>query len=203
HHALALRRPWRGSATRPLQFLGLPTELRKCRVKSLSEQYDVLVSRSAVTLKPMQAEYSSLGSSISEAQLETDPYPIYKRLQERAPVCWVPSVNLWLVTRWRDVEHVCKHPEIFAAGIPNSALTRTIGSNMLHADGTYHRRLRNVVEPAFRAKAIGHYPTGMIETVAQELAAAISKRGQPDLVVAFAQPLPLPVLKQVLGLDVA
>lgn len=151
----------------------------------------------------MPAEHSSLGTSISEAELETDPYPIYKRLQERAPVCWVPSVNLWLATRWHDVEYVCKHPEVFSAEIPNSALTRTIGSNMLHSDGAYHRRLRNIVEPAFRVKAISHYPAGIIESVAQELAGAISKRGEADLVADFAQPLSLRVLKHVLGIDVS
>jgi cytochrome P450 len=141
--------------------------------------------------------------AIREADLESDPYPIYRRLQEEAPVCWVPSVNLWLVTRWADVEYVCKHPETFAAEIPDSALTRTIGPNMLHSDGACHRRLRAIVEPAFRARAIGHYPHGIIAATARELAGAIAGRGRADLIKEFAQPLSLRVLKQVLGIEVS
>src|SRR5215470_8591428 len=150
----------------------------------------------------MKTEEATLGKSISEAQLETDPYPAYRKLQEETPVCWVPSVKLWLVTRWADVEYVCKHPGTYAAEIPDSALTRTIGANMLHSDGAYHRRLRNIVEPAFRARAIGHYPAGVITRVARELAEKIWQHGGGDLVRDYAQPLSLRVLKEVLGIGV-
>ena len=38
--------------------------------------------------------------TIALEDLERDPYPIYRRLRDEAPVVFVPAVGLWLVTRW-------------------------------------------------------------------------------------------------------
>ena len=46
----------------------------------------------------------SLGDKITVEQLDADPYPIYARMRREAPVCFVPAVGLWFVTRWADVE---------------------------------------------------------------------------------------------------
>ena len=42
--------------------------------------------------------------SITVEQLDDDPYPIYARMRREAPVCFVPAVGLWFVTRWTDIE---------------------------------------------------------------------------------------------------
>ena len=39
-------------------------------------------------------------ASITVEQLDNDPYPIYARMRREAPVCFVPAVGLWFVTRW-------------------------------------------------------------------------------------------------------
>jgi cytochrome P450 len=45
--------------------------------------------------------------------LEEDPYPIYARLRQEAPVCFIPAVGLWFVTRYQDVEFVGAHRSCF------------------------------------------------------------------------------------------
>jgi len=74
-------------------------------------------------------------SEITVEALEADPFPIYARLREKAPVCFVPAVGLHLVTRWDDVQHVATHPEIFTAEVDASPLVRTLGVNVLTVDG--------------------------------------------------------------------
>ena len=32
-----------------------------------------------------------------------DPYPLYRRLREEAPVHWDPYLHAWVVTRYDDV----------------------------------------------------------------------------------------------------
>ena len=54
-------------------------------------------------------------SEITVDALEADPFPVYARLRDEAPVCFVPAVGLHLVTRWDDVQFVATHPEIFTA----------------------------------------------------------------------------------------
>ena len=55
----------------------------------------------------------TIGESITLEDLEADPYPIYRRLRDDEPVSWVPAVDLWLVTRFEDVQHVDVTPEVF------------------------------------------------------------------------------------------
>src|SRR5258705_13600603 len=44
-----------------------------------------------------------------------DPYPIYRRLRDEAPVHHNAARRMWSVTRFDDVMHVLKTPEIFSS----------------------------------------------------------------------------------------
>jgi len=143
----------------------------------------------------------SVGSEISVAQLEADPYPIYAQLREEQPVCFVESVGLWLVTRWDDVQHVDKSPQLYTGETEPSTLNRTFGKNLLGSESAYHDRIRKIIYPWFRVGAIGDYPDSVIAPIANELVDAFADRGTADLVSEFAEPLSARVLKQALGLS--
>jgi cytochrome P450 len=148
------------------------------------------------------AEAGTIGETITEEALETDPYPIYARLREAEPVSWVPAVELWLVTRWADVELVDKNPAVFTGETDPSTLNRTFGRNLLGSEGPYHDRIRSIIYPAFRADKIGHYPDEVIAPLANELVDGFAATGRADLMADFASPLSVRVLKRVLGLTV-
>jgi cytochrome P450 len=114
----------------------------------------------------------------------------------------VPAVELWLVTRWADVEHVDKTPAVFTGETDPSTLNRTFGRNLLGSEGEYHDRIRSIIYPAFRADKIGHYPDEVIAPIATELVDAFASNGRADLMADFASPLSVRVLKRVLGLEV-
>ena len=64
---------------------------------------------------------TAFAESVTVDALETDPYPIYARLRREAPVCYLPAVRLWFVTRYDDVEFVGTHAGPrpgAAAGVP-------------------------------------------------------------------------------------
>jgi cytochrome P450 len=143
----------------------------------------------------------SVGTEITVEQLEADPYPIYERLRAEEPVCFVPSVGLWLVTRWDDVQHVDRSPDVFTGETEPSTLNRTFGKNLLGSEGAYHDRIRSIIYPWFRVGAIGDYPDTVIAPVAHELVAAFADRGEADLVSELAEPLSARVLKRALGLE--
>jgi cytochrome P450 len=142
----------------------------------------------------------SIGAEISVEQLESDPYPIYKQLRAEEPVCFVDSVGLWLVTRWDDVQHVDKSPDVFSGETEPSTLRRTFGPNLLASEGAYHSRIRGIIYPWFRVGAIGDYPDNVIAPIADELVDGFAERGSCDLVSEFAEPLSARVLKRALGL---
>jgi cytochrome P450 len=143
----------------------------------------------------------SVGSDISVEQLESDPYPIYEQLRAERPVCFAESVGLWLVTRWDDVQHVDKSPEIFTGETEPSTLNRTFGKNLLGSEGAYHARIRSIIYPWFRVGALGDYPDKVITPIASELVDSFVERGSAELVSEFAEPLSARVLKQALGVE--
>ena len=57
-------------------------------------------------------------ASVTVEELDRDPYPVYARLRHEAPVCLVPAVGLWFVTRWADVEgfYVFTRQNVFGRG---------------------------------------------------------------------------------------
>jgi cytochrome P450 len=121
---------------------------------------------------------TAIGATIGVEELERDPYPAYARLRADEPVSWVESVGLWLVTRWDDVSHVIKTPDVFTAETEPSTLNRTFGKNLLGSEGAYHQRIRSIIQPWFRNQAIGHYPAEVIAPIANELIDSVASKGE-------------------------
>jgi cytochrome P450 len=142
----------------------------------------------------------TLGETITVEDLEADPYPLYEQLRAEEPVSWLPAVGLWLVTRWNDVEQVDRSPEVFTAQTEPSTLNRTFGKNLLGSEGPYHKRIRSIIEPAFRPGSVRPYIDAVIVPAANELLDKFAGRGEADLMNEFCEPLSVRVLKQVLGL---
>jgi cytochrome P450 len=143
---------------------------------------------------------TAIGATIGVEELERDPYPAYARLRGEEPVSWVESVGLWLVTRWDDVTHVIRTPDVFTAETEPSTLNRTFGKNLLGSEGPYHQRIRSIIQPWFRNQAIGHFPAEVIAPIANDLIDAVASRGELELASEFAEPLSVQVLKRATGL---
>ena len=143
----------------------------------------------------------TLGGSITLEALERDPYPIYARLRDEEPVCWVPAVQLWLVTRYDDVRTVTLSPETFTAETDPSTLNRTMGKNMLGSEGPDQQRIRRITEIPFRPRDVEERTQGMIPKLAHELVDAFVDRGEVDLFTEFADPMSVRALRFMLGLD--
>jgi cytochrome P450 len=142
----------------------------------------------------------TFAGSITVADLERDPFPIYRRLRDEAPVCHVPAVELTLVTRWEDVHHVARHPELFTADVGSSPLTRTLGQNMLTVDGAEQRRIRATIDPAMRPRVVAGYAPAVIEPIAERHLAAIEPDAAGELMATYCEPVSVLALGSVMGL---
>lgn len=142
-----------------------------------------------------------IGDQINLADLEADPDPILARMRVDEPVCWVPSMEMWLVTRWDDVMFVDTHPELFTAATEPSFLARALGRNMLTMDPPAHTRLREILLPPFQAGGrSGSFVAMELPEMADDLIDRIEE-DVFDLMVEYAQPLSAGSLAVVLGLD--
>jgi cytochrome P450 len=80
---------------------------------------------------------------------------------------------------------------------------RTLANSMLSMDDPDHKRLRDIVDEAFRRRAVlGMEPH--IQAIGDELADELFAEGDPaDLVQRYARKLPLSVICELLGLPLA
>jgi cytochrome P450 len=144
----------------------------------------------------------TFADEITVARLDADPYPIYARLRSEAPVCRIPAVDTWFVTRWDDVDRLGAHPEIFSADIADSPVDRTFGSpTVLTCDGDVHTELRRAIDPKFRPRAVDGYVQDLVEPIARDRLEAIAAAGRADLMADYFEPISVISLGRVLGLD--
>jgi cytochrome P450 PksS len=145
-----------------------------------------------------------------------NPAAALERLRNEGPVVEVrfPIVGrVWTTTTQALADRVLKDTEIFTirkedgevAGLRwwMPGIIKTFATNMLSMDEPDHRRLRDIVDEAFRRRAVlGMEPH--IQATAGQLADQLFAEGSPaDLVQRYARELPLLVISELLGLPAA
>src|ERR1700683_2231445 len=86
--------------------------------------------------------------------LDKNPYPLLRQLREADPVCWVPELNAWLVTRYDLAVEVLKNSGSFTVDDPRFTTPRVPGPSMLSLDGPEHARQRNAFTKGLRPEAL-------------------------------------------------
>ncbi|MCI3274865.1 cytochrome P450 family protein [Streptomyces cylindrosporus] len=141
--------------------------------------------------------------------LAADPYPVYATLRAKGPVhrVLVPgSGECWLVLT-RDAARTALTDPRLRNDIRHSSTWRSDGGhapgrNMLQSDPPLHTRLRGLVARHFTPGRVAALRP-RIEATATELLAALPHLGTADLVTAYALPLPVTVICDLLGVPVA
>lgn len=137
----------------------------------------------------------------SVESLERDPFPIYEWLRREAPVCYIPAVDLWFITRWSDVMAAGQDAIRFPAAMPNSPLDRTLGGrSVLTVDGVDHQRMRAPMEGKLRPRSLENNALAAVTRIADHLLSKIAPSGQAELMATFCEPLAVLSLAEVIGL---
>ncbi len=132
-----------------------------------------------------------------------DPFPAFRELRRESPIHWHPTPGLWVLTRLDDIVAVSRDPQTFcsARGILVSDLERPImpRQSIIYIDPPDHTQYRKLVQPAFspgRLRAI----EASITKLTRQLIEAIDPNEPVDFVDAFAAPLPMLVIADMLGI---
>jgi cytochrome P450 len=144
---------------------------------------------------------ATFAESITVADLDRDPYPIYAKLRKEAPVAYVPAVNLWLVTRAEDVEFVTTHPDLFTAQVTDSTLDRSFnGKSLLTMDGDEHLNMRKSLDSKYRPRMVSTYIDDLVMPIAKQQLTEIISNVRRELVASYFEPISVLSLGAVLGL---
>jgi cytochrome P450 len=144
-----------------------------------------------------------------------DPSPTLARLREAGPVVRLrlPLLrSIWVATTYEAAHDVLKDDDAFVMEPANAGrrkapwirwwmprMVRVLSENMLLRDNPDHRRLRGLVDQAFRRQNIDDL-RGRIAALCAELLDRMAREGSADLLEGFARPLPLAVISELLGL---
>lgn len=124
--------------------------------------------------------------------VHADPYPTYRWLREQAPVYRVPGAPLWVLSRHADIERALHDHHSFSSDLGMKVPLMS----MVMKDPPDHTRLRQTVNRAFTPRNIQHLAP-RIEAIAEDLASGLA--GPCEFVQAFANPLPVTVICEMLG----
>ena len=130
--------------------------------------------------------------------LDENPYQLLRQLRESDPVCWVPELNAWLVTRYDLAVEVLKNSGSFTVDDPRFTTARVTGPSMLSLDGPAHARQRNAFTRGLRPEALGR---DFIQAEISRLLEGIRPLGQAELRRDLAGPLAAAVMGDLLGLN--
>jgi cytochrome P450 len=142
-----------------------------------------------------------------------DPHALYRALRAQAPAHRVSMwgvLPVWLVTRHAEARTLLADPRLSKKGERMSALLPpgtdallgpSLRAHVLLKDPPEHTRLRKLSARAFTARSVERLRPRIIH-IADELLDDIPD-GAVDLVEAFAMPLPLRVISEMLGVPSA
>lgn len=147
--------------------------------------------------------------NLSDPAVLQDPFTAYGLARERSPLARLMTPGfgaMWVVTRYEDARAMLTDSRFeLNAGtfmrpdVPEHCLTYM--RTMQEMDGSEHLRLRWLVSPSFTARRAAEYRpriARIVDTLLDELAEHAD--GAPvDLLTAFARPLPIDVICELVG----
>jgi len=151
----------------------------------------------------------SVRDDLADPEFHANPHPVYADWRREGPVRPARMANgmvVWLVTRYDEARRALSDPRLSKVRGGLTTLTgdieRALSSHMLAVDPPDHTRLRRLVSAAFTARRIEALRPRIAE-ITDELLDQIAARDpvEPfDLIDAFAFPLPIQVICELLGI---
>ena len=151
-----------------------------------------------------------------ETFINGQPFDIFKRLREEAPIYWHEESldfepGFWALTKHEDIVRVSKDPMTFSSAVGGhlmtmgdpevvdpSAVAAIIG-NMIGMDPPDHQIYRKMVAPSFTPKAIRALE-GDMRLKIRELLENVEDKGEFNFVTEISEQLPLWVLCEMMGI---
>lgn len=141
------------------------------------------------------------------------PHAFLDKLRELEPVHRDRQFDRVFLTRYEDVRAVTNdrtysvdprkaREGAFARLVLTRGGDQPYEPTMLHLDDPDHKRLRGLVSQAFNQRSINAMRP-RIEAIARELLDGLAGRESFDLIAAYAAPLPIIVIAEMLGVDPA
>jgi len=147
----------------------------------------------------MQQTLNALVDRLVGGDTRPDPADVYRRLRAEAPVYWHEGMQVWILTRYKDVRRVLREAATFAP-LTEGPGTPIFGRTILQMTGREHSRKTAIV--ARRMRNPGLLAGELRENVQRRSRQLLDELGLPDDVIdlkaGYTSPLPLAVITDLL-----
>ncbi|MER6446232.1 cytochrome P450 [Streptomyces venezuelae] len=152
-----------------------------------------------------------------DAAFVADPYPAYRELREQGRAVWWEATGQWLVPHYADVSallrdrrlgrtylHRFSHEEFGREAPPpeHEPFHVLNGNGLLDLEDPAHARVRRLVAKAFTPRTVERL-VPKVQRLAGELVGRLRADGGGDLLTVVAEPLPVAVIAELLGVPEA
>ncbi|GAA4004564.1 cytochrome P450 [Allokutzneria multivorans] len=150
-----------------------------------------------------------------DAEYLQNPHELADRLRREGParpVLMPDGMRVWLVTGHAEARSLLTDPRLSSDGVYDRLehqrllaegkkieFSRSLAAHMLNVDPPDHTRLRKLVTKAFTTRTIARLRPRIAE-ITDQLLAEMSTVDSVDLIKAFALPLPIMVICELMGI---
>ncbi|UQA61062.1 cytochrome P450 [Polyangium aurulentum] len=151
--------------------------------------------------------------SFFDPAILANPYPLYAKLREDAPVFWFAPAQSWLLTRYADIVSILKDTHRFSSNRVQQILDSQVGEAQREAFSAFvrvaskwlfvldppdHTRIRNLVSRAFTPATVER-TRSHAQAIVTELLDKVQPAGRMDVVADLAFPTAALVIARMLG----
>ncbi|WP_189597413.1 cytochrome P450 [Paenibacillus elgii] len=130
-----------------------------------------------------------------------NPFPTLNRLRQTTPIRYDEARQCWDIFGYQEIQHILKAPECFSSVIPGKfENSLSLPESILELDPPQHTKLRKIAGKAFAPAALSQLEA-KIAAIANELIDRVARQGEMDFVADFANPLPVIVISEMLGVE--
>ncbi len=137
--------------------------------------------------------------SMSPATWEEDSiWEHLEWLRNNAPVYWDETNELWVLSKYADVEYVSKNNKLFCSsgGVrPNNPSRLSI----IDMDEPRHTQLRGLIRKGFTPRMVGNLESAF-RKIATDAIDKVAHKGECDFVLDISVPLPLELIAELIGI---
>jgi cytochrome P450 len=167
--------------------------------------------------RPGSREYPPVDElNLLDPLVLSDPFEFYHAVQSQCPVYKLPQNNLYLISKYADLDRVLRDHENFANTLDRTAALQGENAKLYasilrekgwehqpvlqRSDPPNHTRYRKIINGALNMKQVRNLQPHLVE-VANQLIDAFIDRGTCDFINEFSLPFPGIIIAELIGLD--
>jgi len=131
-----------------------------------------------------------------------NPFENYRVFRDTAPIVRLPKYDLFVMSRFADVQAALKNNTLFSSGsgvAMNDAMNQAIMGSTLQTDAPYHTQLRSIVSRPLAPARLAELRQRLYD-LAEDLVERLVAKGDFDAATELSPYLPVTVVSELVGL---